>query len=325
MTKYLLSQWQAIELFCKVITKYENILAEEKKLKIVPIKMDDFSSNEFLLQMLRKYENPVYYRPFGEVYIRKIASLEGITRYYPKTLYELSHEIRFSIPIVKSMDELSLLLIFIGERNNFMEYKPLNMWIPSERLRRFENTRWWLYYFEDYFDPQTQSFQQGITRACVYFKSFAKLEIQDIDASKGEPGRLEKYTGQYSIHGGLKGVHLLLEGNMGVNLARDLHILLHIGDDELRPGEIAIGQFHNVQSSIYSGTVIMEKYSQRGSIKPEFFKFGDKRIDPVYWRFFYKENKNRIRSEAGIKSKESLNLWLDKKDFESGRNDRISV
>lgn len=197
MTKYLLSQWEAIELFCKIVCKYENIRGYERTEAngevYKPLEMGDFKSNDFLLQTLRRYENPVHFRDFGEIYMKRIADKEGMPRYYPKTLYDLSREIRSSVPIVRTIDELSLLLVFIGENPRKIPYRPLEAWYPSDKQRTFENTRWWLYHYEEYIDPVKNKPQAGISRAVVNLKEFAKLTIENLDSSGGEPGR-EKNT-----------------------------------------------------------------------------------------------------------------------------------
>ncbi len=323
MTKYLLTQWQAIELFCKVVCKYENLKDqdsfEKKQPPNNPIKIEDFRSNDFLLQTLRRYENPAHFRDFGEIYMKKIAEKAGISRYYPKTLYELSREIRYSIPIVRTIDEISLLLIFIDENPRRIPYRVLEAWSPSDKQRMFEGTRWWLYHYEEYIDPFTSKPQPGISRAIVSMKEFAKLTIDNIDASGGEPGRKEKYKGQYSIYKGSKGEYLLLECWLADSHEKDLHILIYIGNDELKSGEIALGQYHNVNNTIYSGTVIMEKVRQQGSLKPAFFKNRDKSVPTVYWDFFEDKHKNRIRVKSGIKLKETLKTWIEEKRYQAQR------
>ncbi|NID13501.1 hypothetical protein [Fibrivirga algicola] len=316
MTKYLLSQWKAIELFCKVVCKYEILQKEGGNNsglnKQTSLKVSDFQNNNLLLQTLRKYESPNYYRPFGDIYMKQIAEKEGISRHYPKALYDLSLEIRFSEPVVRTLDELLLLLIFIGERSSLTNFTALEEWRPSDRQRKFENSRWWLYYYEQYVDPENQTEVVGLTRAVVHLKPFAELVINNIDASEGLPGKLGTYNGQYSIYG-RTGKHLLLQGRLGNDQARDLHILLHIGDEEFDAGEIALGQFHNVNDTIYSGTIILEKVSQRGSLRPAFFEAGDSQIDSVYWDFFKEKHKNRIRVKSDMKSKGKLRVWIDKK------------
>ncbi len=78
-------------------------------------------------------------------------------------------------------------------------------------------------------------------------------------------------------------------------------------------GEIALGQYHNVDDTIYSGTVILEKSKQRGFMKPRFFQKGDPQINESLWEYFEDKHKNRIRVKKGIKSIKELQSWMNAK------------
>jgi hypothetical protein len=303
MTKYQLTQWEAIELFCKIVSKYEGIDIEK------------FRRNDQLVLSLVKYSSDRLSIEFAKTNLQPIAQMVGQDNYYPKALYDLSQEIRFSEPVVRSASRLLLLLKYIEEEYTLMQYQPLgSLWNPNDKQRMFEDSTWALYYYEEYLDSSIKKIQTGVTRAIVKLLPFAKLIIKDIDASKGEPGKEEEFKGKYSIYGGSVGQHLLLEGRLGDAQEKNLHILLYIGTGRFEVSEIALGQYHDVGQSIYSGTVIMEKIDPEAKdLVPKFFKKDDVGVEPVIWDYFRDKYQNRLRTKIGITRKESLQHWIDSK------------
>ena len=229
------------------------------------------------------------------------------------------NQIRNSIPIIRTRNELILLLGFIGKPKKIDTYRLLGEWVPNDRQRLLENTRWWLYDYQEYLDEKGELIT-GITRSIIYFNTFGNLSIDTIDLSKGSKdvkgeykGVKGEYIGAYKIYGPTS-THLLVEAHLANDRARDLHILLDISDEDFFANQIALGQYHNIaRGSIYSGTVIMERFLEQGSKKADFFKKDDAKIEKVYWEFFEDKYKNRIRTKANIKTKVELKKWIDSK------------
>jgi hypothetical protein len=315
MTRFLLLQWEAIELFCRVVCKYENLQgrgnSSKSKEGYRQLELEDFKNNTFLMQTLRKYENTTHSKRFSDIYLRPIAEQQGNSRYYPKTLYDLSREIRYSIPIVRSMDELLLLHSFIDDIKP-IPYRAIESWYPDNKLRTFENTRWWIYYYQEFIDTNTGETQWGITRAALHLKEFTKLTIENIIVSNGESYQEVKYSGHFSIDKNLSSDYLILESSSLYNQGENINMIINIGNNEYEAGEIALGQYYSINNTINTGVVILERISQRGSMKAAFFKNGDINVSKVLWNFFGNKN-NYINVSSGIRSKVALNRWLDTK------------
>jgi hypothetical protein len=298
---YHLTQWEAVEIFCKIISKYEDI------------PLDDFQENNLLIATLTKYEKLSLSTEFSKRCFEPMAKKEGSTVYYPKALYDLTHNIRYSEPFTPSASLLILLLKYIGESNTLTTFNLLKEWVPNDKQRTFENTVWHLYYYEEYTEFANGHCVSGVSRAIVRLLPFGKLQIDNIDVSHGEPGNDEQYRGKFSIYGGKKGNYLLLEARMGSAAEKDLHVLVYIGVGELKQGDIALGEYHNVNDSIYSGTAIIEKMGGSASLESQFFRYGDTQIDALFWQYFTDKRQNRIRVKSGINNKKALQKWMKSK------------
>lgn len=131
LVHYLLHRWEAIELVCKAISKYEaEKEAEEVEAKGAKAKykreftLEEFKDNSAIIDALRKYSSKDKCYEFTD----KVFS--GSNR---QLLYSLVLWIKSSRPIVLSETELTALLKYIGERGTLDRYHNI---MPQEFSQR---------------------------------------------------------------------------------------------------------------------------------------------------------------------------------------------
>ncbi len=305
MVHYYLHRWEAIELFCKAISKYE---AERKpdnpkdKWK-QEFTLEDFKANSAIIDAFRKYTNKVFYNDFTN---KAFAGANS------KLLYNLVLWIKASRPIILSETELTELLRYIGERNTLDRYNNIMPQELSSTQRAFENTQWWLYNYDDYED-ESGKVVEGITRAVVYLNPYARVEIANY---KPVDRKVEVYKGKYEIY---ESEYLRLELTIKATFGKDLTILAHIGENEPHEIDLILGQFHNIDHDhIYSGTIILQRTQSVTREKPRFFNKANpedvKLIDDRFWTYFSNKFQNRIRVKHGIYTMDKFSVWLKKQN-----------
>ncbi|MCF2501717.1 hypothetical protein [Dyadobacter chenhuakuii] len=311
MRTYLLNHWEAVEIFCEVILKYE---------KRPP---NFFDKNSNLISVLRKYENESLSQAFAEEVLTPLINSEinqlrnkhGKMTKYPKLLYEMNRKIRRKEPVAITVDQLSILLKYVNKEKslNLERYDSLNEWVPSDKVRILEKSRWYLYYYDEFSNNNNISI--GVVRALLHFQKFGRITIRNLDTTKSETEQLQVYEGHFDTYGDEE-KFILLELKLQKTYEKDLHILLYIGTE--KPG-LALGQFHNVGKNIYSGTVMIEPCLKQGSDRPGFFdkNLNKKDIPEYVWKYFENKYLNHTSVPTNITSKESLNRWFSVQEIKN--------
>ncbi len=327
MSRVHLHHWDAVELFCYLVATYERL------------DIGIFKDNEVLVDFVGKYStDPHVYElteaifgkkqiiaPKAEIdekgKVKKANEIKSISA-RRKTVYELTKMIRFEEPVVLPEKTFKNYLDFINkerEEKINIHKTSLKRWEPSKKMRAFENTQWALYYYDEESDksdgPDIEMIG-GVTRALLRLKPFGKAEIRGYRTTKKDS---EIYNGYYSMYGEK---YMLLEMKLGEYREKDLHILFYIGTGSLT---LAIGQFHNVGASIYSGTVILEKFTSKSVPAYEdadagtFFPSDHIDLPKHISEFFRDKRRNILRVPSNITSISDFWLWHTKKNASKGK------
>lgn len=298
----MIDHWDAVEIFCNVICKYD------KKRKI-----SDFQQNHILLEELNKYSKGLYPgKVSAKVFGKKTNKIGHPALKRPKSFYEFGRKIRNGIPITLDKDELEGYLKFIGASISQYSIKYFSEWLPSDKQRRFEGTTWLLYYFhqvhEDKRGQQPES-TAGIARAVLHIKPFGKAEIIGFEDS-------ECYEGVFQLYG-KEEKFIKFEMKLKGSKEKDLHLLIYIGTGMVR---LALGQFHNLGRAIYSGTIMMEHINKMDIEEdhPKFFGIGELNQLPSHVQKYFKDKKqNVLRVPTKLTSVADFEKWhgLKNKDL----------
>ena len=296
MKDVYLEQWDAVELFCRVLSKFDKI------------KLPAFQNNAFLMRQLMIYSSKenclkVTVSVFGTKANHKNVAV-------PKRLnefYELSRRIRHSIPITLKKEVLEEYLAYLPAKSWSPKADFLEEWKPSDKQRKLEGTEWELYSYHE--DHEERKKATGIAMAILHLKRFGKAEIIGYKPS-------ECYTGYFSIYG-KEGKYLHLRMKLKDFGEKDLHMLLYIGTGEF---QLALGEYHNVGRSIYSGTVMVTPVNPKVAGKPQpcFHKEHGLGKLPKYVRDYFKDKKqNMLRVPAKVTSVATFYEWHKKKNKDS--------
>ena len=255
MDSYLLTQWQAVELFSRVVCEFD----EKLHLK-------DFQRNVVLNDQLQKYSHEDLYPEITKkIFGTRVNTYKDIVANHPKSFYELGRKIRQNVSIIISDEEVNAYLQYIDMQEMKADYELHAAWIPSNTQRDWENANLYLYYHHqerDDDDINATKFS-GVATAILKLSKFGKAEIIGFKES-------ECYIGQFSAYG-KEEKHLLLEMKLKKNKKKDLHMLFYVGTGQVK---FALGQFHNIGRAIYSGTALIEstRTSKLKNKKPNFYK-----------------------------------------------------
>ncbi len=312
MQKVQLESWQAIELFSHLVTKFDG--------NREGFQLSSLSQTAFLSRKLNDYKSKSRAEKLSNEIFGKKQNAKGLSvDSHPQAVYELARAIRLSEPVI--IEELKLQDIekFInsGIASEAEPYSVGNVnyispWLPSKRLDNFSNTNWWLYFRDRKTKHITnKEFPEGITRALVILYPFGKAEIRGYSVDNDAP---EEYIGGYKLYRGNE----FLQFNMKLKQSntKDLHILIYIGTGSV---SLALGQFHNVGRSIYSGTVMVEKINRTLSLHEmqnpgNFFEINDKENFesnvPLHARAFLEERqRNVMRTACKVTNINDFNKW----------------
>lgn len=305
MTRFLLAKWSAVELLCHIFSKEEGILFKEFE-----------RDNEKFLETLKVYQSAKYSDAVGmKIYRSHIKDGKISRTTAEKSLYNIVTKFLRNEPVVVTAEELNGFHDFIIDKSvvpSLIKIK-LSELVLSNNQRLFENTRWWVFMYNDYIETKGNKDTQysGVTRAVLKLNSFAKVSFNTL-----EPGSnlKEEYIGTYSMYDdiGDNNKFLLIKMKSAKGGHKDLQIKIYVGAVDPDKIEIALGQFHNYNRSVYSCAIMVEPISNENdeNVYPDFFCKSQKIPDPSLiqdhiWRYF--QNKNKC--VLGVPSTEIVSLY----------------
>ncbi len=310
MSKFLLTHWEAVELFCRIMKRYDEQKVESSKSHEGAVtrpakraKKTEKIFNYRSEQVLKDYLEKASHDSFKKEVSDKISD-----KYSSKIFFPLSMAVRSREPYMPSDDHLTKIFEYLGDpafKLSEQNYRRTETWKPDKKKEYFENTVWRLYTFdEDTLTDENHSLKIPVlNQAILKFNSFSKIEVKVLTA-----GQIENYVGEFHMFGNLSYLILKLRTIVG---QKYLRFEFYVGQDQLVP-LLAMGQYHNIADTIYSGTAIIVKETKHLNLKPAIFnKAKDEAKIPDYiWQYFETKSLNRLRTPAKINRPQELSAWL---------------
>lgn len=264
---YKLTRWEAIELFTKIIAKYEEKTEEEV--------------GKSLHYWLTEYSNTIKSQKVAEKLIRPIADGWSNQNYDPNIVSNLSNEIRLGKPIIRSGSKLEMMLISIGEEKSLRFFEEIRDYAPKEQI--LEGSTWWVYTYEYYQQDIHTGRQLGIVRCPAQLLAYGYAIIDTLFLRNGELIKDQTYKGNYSIKNDR---YLFIDAHLAETREKDVRGVFDLGIGSIEIGEFRFGYYINVSPNVYFGPLILERIEWQDGLKPQFFKNKDAQIREDYWRFF---------------------------------------
>ncbi len=319
MKWYSLSQWEAIEIYCRMVAKLEGL--SEKV----------FQDNTAIEEALSRYNTPQKSKAFIEAAEAQIAETDANVPHifggqHLGLMYELSRNIKHGYAVIlstKDLGHISKYLNFTKADSEFVnimpqEYRAVKGFSPNNKQRKFENTRWWLYYYEDYGGSIKRI---GVVRAILHLLPFGKAKITNIQFNDKLKPLKEVYTGGFEMYP-YNNEYMRLQLRLEKTGEKDLTLLVCVGLSTT--AYVILGQYFNLSQYLYSGTVLLERVNAPGGLKPKFFERSDqidyKQINPVIWQLFEAETNNRISVTNTVFDFDSLGRFLDAREGPANAN-----
>lgn len=316
MSVITISQWSAVEIFCRVLiawSEYQKSLPKEQKCKpeLRNATWDDLNDNQRLKELLTSCTKDLCIKIAKEVFGHTDPddrSQSGNVR--PMYLYDLKKDIEDNRPIVLGSWELEKMRAFISKYApshavGDLVLKPLYQWIPSDMQRSFEKTSWYLYHFRD-FVSDDGSRVQGVIRSIINFQEFGKFDLTNYNPEKQVP---EYYFGSYEAY---RDDTLMLHAKHRNTGTRNLRIFIYVGT--LKP-TLALGVYQNIGDLIYAGTVLLDQNNVTKDSQPTFLKFSnsteEEQLPKYVAQFFSDKGQSFISVPKQITSPLELGRWLN--------------
>lgn len=291
----VLQKWDAIELFCNVVAKYEN-----RKIK-------EFWNNIEMDKAIKKYKHEVNYSPITE------ELYGGQNNIAPKAFYNFQHQINTSLPVIIPSEFFTTMCSYIGEPNfakTRVRYSG-DLTFSDKQLNLY-NSNWWIYFYDEHSSIINNEIilQKGISKGLLKLLPFGKAElIRDKYEERGQ----RIYTGIYSTF--REDNYLSFKMRLMPNGERDLRMTFFLGSDH--PIEFAIGQSSNVSSKDHSRIVVIERTASKNGLTKSLGFYSKDKINnevdvPDYIQdFFEKGDTKMIVVPDGITSSKKLRIFTN--------------
>lgn len=311
---YYLETWDAVEMFCRIISKKHNI----------PI--EDFQSNEVVLYWLQEYSRKNKSEILSKEITDNYKSIERSqinhksgerNQEYLRFVYELGKAIRTSRSVDVEPYPYAAVMHYIGDETyKKRKRKVLKPFSPSDKQRFYEGKKFWIYWFDDLVvtDKGQSISHNGISRGLLELMPFGRAELSRyVTWAKGSK---RIYSGIFQLMGNEN--YLAIKMKLKESSERDLRMLVYIGSSEF---EIALGMAANVHEVMWARKVLIEPIkvlSEAILTEPEFYsktlKNPNNEIIPEYvWKFFERKEKNKLLISKRITSIEGFWEWQNLK------------
>jgi hypothetical protein len=311
-----LHHYECLELYCRIISKVEG-----------DTPLSEFKNYQFLEDKINASKNLVYTRSITDqinkcLYQKRIGLDEVQQLSIPvlgkKTFYELASSVRLKHPFLISESDLKAFSKYLDNPEYTIHKIPANQGIPSKREWRLIGTKWTLYHFEEkMFKVNSQDpGEPFVSISSVEFDLFNRVKIQSPTTKNSKP---EDYLGRYQI---LNEQFLLLELVTKEGNLKRLRIEVLIGKyDDF---DLVLGQYHNLDNSIYSGTLILIKELQNSIRIPKHVSFSSEEateeVPDFVLRYLKDKRMNQLRSPREVFTADNLIRWMSLKEKEKSNN-----
>lgn len=265
MAKYVFTRWEAIDLFVRIIAKYEN---KEKQ---------DVEAD--LRGYLNKYKRLELSTEVAQKILLPIADRFANQNYYPRFLVDLSEEITNGVPQVRTMHRVQLMLEYVGESSQLGRY----IFEQNDQKREsLEGSYWWMYSYEYYIDKTNQKISY-ITRDVVSLNRYAYVSVLATKNHYGENTGVQHYSGHYFTKNNR---YLLMDLHISETREKDLRVVIDLGTGHAAIGEVFTGYYLNASNNLYFGPMLFERIPPQEKLSAYNFEEGDPDLDKVIWDYF---------------------------------------
>ena len=292
----------AVRFFCELVYTYESSTDKLKDLPLGSRKPHNWDVS-YINKKIKEYDSN------DELSAKAMIHILG-ENCQEKTLlsrlaYHLSHNLPFQYNN-KMEKHLGSRFPWVSE----IARTPPKLKITNKELS-LGDTNWWFYHYDDFGLSVDKEKSTGIVRGIVRFEQFGKVTLESISHVDNV---LEFYHGTYESYD--SGKYLIFRLRTAGENGRNLHIMMSIGDGD--HFSLAIGIYHNINESHYSGTILMEelKSSKKGRKKAEFLLKDTPAYNdlPEYVRDFFSERSNNlIKAPVGKTNVAEFKKWLSDK------------
>jgi hypothetical protein len=306
--------YDCVELYCRIVAKVEghvslNVFKEHDTLKTAIDNSEDGAYINALNDAIKSELNRIKKEALENKRIVKHSSIRE------NLIYELGRSARTKYPFMISNKDLQALLLYLGNA----DYKPYSIdtgastGVPLRRESMFADTKWVLYHRDEQDSDKIGKVktQPSILKATLQFDLFNRVTILSPSTKLPKP---EKYIGRYEIY---NDQFLLMQLVTKATNSKRLRIEIMIGRND-NEGDLLVGQFHNLDDSIYSGTLLLEREPENVCTVPilvPFSKKGDTDEIPDYvWKYFRNKRMNQLRSPKQVYHSARLITWMIAKE-----------
>lgn len=175
------------------------------------------------------------------------------------------------------------------------------------------DTKWMLYHFEEQQQDSTGEIlnEPCILRARLQFDLFNRVVIHSPSTKLLKP---EEYIGRYEVY---NDQFLLMQLVTKATNSKRLRIEIMIGKND-NGADLLVGQFHNLDDSIYSGTLLLVREPEGSCVIPKLVPISEKNatgdIPEYVWKYFRNKRMNQLRSPKEIFHSARLATWMLSKE-----------
>lgn len=299
IARVILHHSDATELLCRVVCKYNSSLDKNDSKRIfkkdVTINSLKNSFKDYI-DLIDALSSETKCDEIAKV----IFKAHKANAHGSKSIYNLSKCVRSKEAFTYGSNVINMLTEYINAKLDkedklyIPKCTPAETWAPDKKTNLYEDTIWNLFYWDERVKSQEDSTkEQGIVNAYLVLKQFGKAEIYNWNVDKDCQ---EFYTGYF--HFFQKGEYIILELQTGDE--KHLNMEIYLGSEGLV--EMALGQWHNINSTIYSGTLMITRMAE---------KIEDNPFSPF---FISQSELEKTKNAKKNKSESDLEKSLDEKD-----------
>lgn len=311
---YFLETWDAVEMFCRIISKKHN----------TPI--EAFQSNEVIFYWLHEYSGKKKSEALSKEITDNYKNIERSSinhrsgernQEYLRFVYELGKAIRTSRSVDVEPYPYAAVMHYINDETyKKRKRRILKPFSPSDKQRSYEGKKFWIYWFDDLVvtDEGKSVSHNGISRGLLELLPFGRVELSRyVTWAKGSK---RIYSGIFQLMGNEN--YLAIKMKLKESSERDLRMLVYIGSSEF---EIALGMAANVHEVMWARKILIEPIIDFPNVnlaEPEFYSksLGNSKneIIPDYvWKFFERKEKSKLLISKRITSIEGFWEWQNLK------------
>ena len=257
MAKVKLERWQCLELFANLVAKLDNPLfrdaAKLLNYEAVSDAISFYSDEQLLKNAILGIYPPPKNPDISETELKEHNDM------FEQTCI-LAQHLELSEPVYIQKHFYTRILAFINlKRHKDYFVSSLTSWKPDEKEILLEGSRWWLYFGDRKEKDSSNPLDiDGVTRGILLLHPLGKAEIFHYSTKKN---KVEIYIGGYTIHPADRRF-LVLEMRMKDNSLKDLKLIFFVGKTSIPDINLLLGQFINIGSSVYSGTVMLNRFKK---------------------------------------------------------------